>query len=149
LYERDHGRPSVLIDQSIEMLRRARARLETTSGNFPRHVVLARGDVRSLDFLRPVATTVLSAFVLHVLRDPVPLLRTLSRVAQPAASTIGVSSIFKSGGRSGVALAVLHAAGEMGPPRTLSSLEALMRAEVPGVLATEITGSVALLSVAR
>ena len=149
LYERDHGRPSVLIDQSIEMLRRARSRLEKINKSFPRHVVLARADVRSLELPRPVATTVLAAFVLHVLDDPVPLLRALSRVAQPTGSTIGVSSIFKSGGRSGVALAVLHAAGELGPPRTLSSLETLMRAQVPGTLSVDTTGSVALMSVVR
>jgi hypothetical protein len=111
--------------------------------------VLARGDVRSLDFPRPVATTALSAFVLHVLDDPVPLLRALSRVALPTSSTIGVSSIFKSGGRSNVALSVLHAAGELGPPRTLASLETLMRDEVSGSLTVDVEGSVALMSVAR
>ena len=149
LYERDRGRPSILIDQSIEMLRRARARLEQGAGTLPRHVVLARGDVRSLEFPRPFATTALSAFVLHVLDDPVPLLRALSRVARPTDSTIGVSSIFKSGGRSNVALAVLHAARELGPPRTLASLETMMRAEVPGALRVDIDGSVALMSVDR
>jgi ubiquinone/menaquinone biosynthesis C-methylase UbiE len=149
LYERDRGRPSVLIDQSIEMLRRARSRLEKTGGKLPRHVVLARGDVRTLDLSNPIATTALSAFVLHVLDDPVPLLRSLARVARPTGSTIGVSSIFKSGGRSNVALALLHAAGELGPPRTLSSLEGLMRAEVPGALAVDVDGSVALMTVAR
>jgi ubiquinone/menaquinone biosynthesis C-methylase UbiE len=149
LYERDRGRPVVLIDQSVEMLRRARSRLEKGTGVFPRHVVLARADVRMLDFARPVAATVLSAFVLHVLDDPLPLLRTLSRVARPTGSTIGVSSIFKSSGRSGVALAMLHAAGELGPPRTMPSLETLMRTEVPGALTVEVEGSVALMSVAR
>ena len=87
LYGHDRGRPVVLIDQSIEMLRRARSRLEKIAGTFPRHVALARADVRTLDFVRPVATTVLSAFVLHVLDDPVPLLRALSRVAHPTGST--------------------------------------------------------------
>lgn len=147
LYEQDRGRPSILIDQSLEMLRRARTRLEQRTGSFPRHVILARGDARTLDFVRGTAATVLSAFVMHVLDDPLPLLRSLSRVARPADSTIGVSSIFKSGGRSNVALRLLHAAGELGPPRTLATIEQMMRAEIPGDLEVEISGSVALMTV--
>jgi SAM-dependent methyltransferase len=149
VYERDHGRPSILIDPSIEMLRRARARLGSACGSFPRLVVLARGDARTVDFVRPIATTALSAFVMHVLDDPVPLLRALSRVAQPTDSTIAVSSIFKSGGRSNVALALLHAAGELGPPRTLSTIDQMMRSEIPGNLEVEISGSIALMTVER
>jgi len=147
LYEEDRGRPCVLIDPSIEMLRRARSRLEKVTGRFPRHVVLARGDARTLDFARGTATTALSAFVLHVLDDPVPLLRALSRVARPTGSTIAVSSIFKSGGRSNVALSLLHAAGELGPPRSLETIEQLMRSEIPGELSVDIAGSVALMTV--
>jgi ubiquinone/menaquinone biosynthesis C-methylase UbiE len=147
IYERDCGRPAILIDPSIEMLRSARARLEKASGAFPRHVVLARGDARTLEFPRATATTALSAFVMHVLDDPAPLLGSLSRVAQPKESTIAVSSIFKSGGRSNVALRLLHAAGELGPPRTLATIEQMMRAEIPGDLEVEISGSVALMTV--
>lgn len=149
LYEYDRGRPAILIDQSIEMLRRARARLANPSGVFPQHIVLARGDVRTLDFPHGTATTALSAFVMHVLDDPVPLLRTLFRVTKPSESMIGVSSIFKSGGRSNLALSLLHAVKELGPPRTLATIEGMMRAEIPGVLSTEIAGSVALMTVGR
>jgi ubiquinone/menaquinone biosynthesis C-methylase UbiE len=149
VYESDRGRPAILIDQSIEMLRRARARLEKPTGGFPSHVVLARGDVRTLDFPGGTATTALSAFVMHVLDDPAPLLRALSRVAQPANSTIAVSSIFKSGGRSNVALALLHAAKELAIPRSLAMIEQMMRAQIPGVLETTVDGSVALLTVGR
>ena len=149
LYERDRGRPAILIDPSIEMLRRARTRLESASGGFPRHVVLARGDARTLDSPRGTATTALSAFVMHVLDDPIPLLRSLSRVAQPANSTIGISSIFRSGGRSNAALALLHAAGEMGPPRSLATIEEMVRSEIAGDLEIEVTGSVALLTITR
>jgi ubiquinone/menaquinone biosynthesis C-methylase UbiE len=149
VYERDRGRPAILIDPSIEMLRRARARLEKASGSFPRHVVLARGDARTLDFPRGTATTALSAFVMHVLDDPIPLLRSLSRVAEPTNSTIAISSIFKSGGRSNVALSLLHSAGEMGPPRSLATIEQMVRSEIPGDLEVEVRGSIALLTVHR
>jgi ubiquinone/menaquinone biosynthesis C-methylase UbiE len=149
VYEQDRGRPAILIDPSIEMLRRARSRLEKTSGRFPRHVVLARGDARTLDFPRGTATTALSAFVMHVLDDPIPLLRSLSRVAQPTNSTIAVSSIFKSGGRSNLALSLLHRAGEMGPPRTLAMIEQLMRSEIAGDLKVDLSGSIALMTVER
>jgi SAM-dependent methyltransferase len=149
VYERDRGRPAILIDQSIEMLRRARSRLDEAPGGFPKHVVLARGDIRTLDFPRGTATTVLSAFVMHVLDDSIPLLRALSRVARPTDSTVAVSSIFKSGGRSNLALALLHAAGELGPPRTLETIETMIRAEIAGVLTTKIVGSVALATVER
>jgi len=149
VYATDRGRPAILVDQSIEMLRRGRARLENRSGRFPEHVVLARGDVRTLDFPAGTATTVLSAFVMHVLDDPIPLLRSLSGAARPSGSTIALSSIFKSGGRSNVALSALHAAGELGPPRDLLTIERMVRAEIPGELRTKIAGSVALLTVER
>ena len=149
VYQEDRGRAVILIDPSIEMLRRARSRLEKATGRFPRHVVLARGDARTLDFPNGTATTALSAFVMHVLDDPVPLLRSLSRVARPTNSTIAVSSIFQSGGRSNVALTVLHAAGELGPPRSLATIEQLMRAEIPGDLEVDLSGSVALMTVHR
>ena len=149
LYEQDRGRPSILIDPSIEMLRRARSRLEKNATGFPRHVVLARGDARTLDVARGTATTALSAFVMHVLNDAVPLLRALSRISQPAHSTIGVSSIFQSGGRSNVAARLLHAAGELGPLRSLSAIQHAMRAEIPGDLDVEVAGSVALMTIAR
>lgn len=86
---------------------------------------------------------------MHVLDDPTPLLRTLGRAAKPLDSTIALSSIFQSGGRSNVALSVLHAAGELGPPRDLPKIEQLIRAEIPGNLETAIAGSVALLTVER
>lgn len=75
--------------------------------------------------------------------------RALSHVAQPTGSTIGVSSIFKSGGRSNIALAVLHAARELGPPRTLATVEQLVRSEIAGSLSTDRPGSVALMTVSR
>src|SRR5438270_771880 len=64
VYARDSGRPAILIDQSVEMLRRARARLERAEGTFPRHVVLARGDVRTLDVAPGFAATTFANFVL-------------------------------------------------------------------------------------
>jgi SAM-dependent methyltransferase len=149
LYEHDRGRPVILVDQSIQMLRLARARIAGRSGKVPPHVVLARGDVRALDVTGNLATSVLAVFVLHVLDEPDALLRALDHVARPSASTIGLTSLHLAGGRGDVFLKLLHAAGELSVPRSRSTLDQLIAARIPGRAQVETDGSMAYITVTR
>ena len=127
----------------------ARVRLAGTSGVFPRHVALARGDVRTLDLTPGVATTALAMLVLHVLDEPEPLLRALSRVARERESTIGLTSLFRAGGRGDFFLSLLHAAGELSPPRTLATIGNLVADNIRGSVARETDGSMSSFTVTR
>jgi SAM-dependent methyltransferase len=149
LYTRDRGRPVVLIDESIAMLRLARARLNRLAGGVPRHVVLVRGDGRSLGVAQGIATTALAMLVLHVVNEPDALLQTLARVSRPTASTIGVASLFQAGGRGDMFLALLHAVGELSAPRSLAAIEQLVTTEIPGRRRVETDGSLAFVTVTR
>ncbi|MEP6493303.1 MAG: methyltransferase domain-containing protein [bacterium] len=149
LYAEDRGRPIVLIDQSIEMLRRARRRVRSRAGAVPSHVVLARGDVRDLRVTHAGATTVLAMHVLHVVDDASALLAALASFARPTGSTIGLSSIFLAGGRGDVFLRMLHAAGELATPRARHEIERLVGARVPGRMNVDVEGSMAFVTVGR
>jgi SAM-dependent methyltransferase len=149
LYDQNRGRPVILIDQSIEMLRLARARLARRTGEVPPHVLLARGDVRRLGVAAGQATTVLSMFVLHVVDEPQPLLLTLDDVARSTESTVGLTSLFLSGGRGDSFLRLLHRAGELSVPRSRAAIEALVAETISGQASVETDGSVSFIAVTR
>jgi SAM-dependent methyltransferase len=151
LYDEDRGRAVVLIDQSLEMLRRARTRLRERTGAVPRHVVLVRADARDM-CLPPetgIATTVLAMHVLHVVEDGDAFLATLGSLARPVASTIGLTSIVRAGGRGDVFLRILNAAGELATPRTRPEVEHLVAKHVRGSAAVELDGSMSFVTVTR
>lgn len=151
LYDDDRGRPAILIDQSLEMLRRARARLRRRTGGVPRHVVLVRGDARDIHVAPGAgpAATVLSMHVLHVVEEGAALLGTLGSLARPTESTIGLTSIVRAGGRGDVFLRMLHAAGELATPRTLGDVERLVAEHVPGRAAVDLEGSMSFWTITR
>jgi SAM-dependent methyltransferase len=149
LYDRDRGRPVILIDQSIEMLRLARARLASRTGGVPRHVLLARGDVRALGVAPGQGTTVLSMFVLHVVDEPKPLLLALDHLARSTESTVGLTSLFLAGGRGDVFLKLLHRAGELSVPRSRATIDALVADTICGRAGVDTDGSMSFITVTR
>jgi len=149
LYREDRGRSVILIDQSLTMLRIARRRLADRDGRLPSHVVLARGDARELRVSTGIGSTVLAMLVLHVLDDGAGFLSTLNALADPEHATVGVASIFRGGTRRGDAwLHVFEATREL-TGRSLSEIERMMSAAIPGSLRTETSGSMGFLTVVR
>ena len=149
LYREDRGRPVILIDQSLVMLRIARARLIGGDGRLPSHVILARGDARELRASTGIGSTVLAMLVLHVFDDGPGFLSTLNALADPQCATVGVASIFRGGSRRGDAwLRVFEATHEL-TGRSLSAIEQMMSAKIPGTLTTETSGSMGFLTVTR
>lgn len=70
----------VALDKSLDMLRVARARLQT---HVPDRVELRQGDFASLPFPAASFDTVLLHQVLHFAPDPVPALKEAARVTRP------------------------------------------------------------------
>jgi SAM-dependent methyltransferase len=149
LYDEDRGRPVILVDQSIEMLRLARARLVGRTGKVPRHVLLARGDVRLLGVAPGQAATVLSMFVLHVVDEPGPLLLSLDHLARSTESTVGLTSLFLAGGRGDVFLKLLYQAGELSVPRSRATIDALVADAISGRTSMDTDGSMSFITVTR
>lgn len=149
LYREDRGRPIILIDQSLVMLRIALARLIDREGRLPPHIVLARGDARELRASAGIGSTVLAMLVLHVLDDGPGFLSTLNALADPQHATIGVASIFRGGSRRGDAWLRLFEATHELTGRSLSEIEQMMSKAIPGMLRTDTSGSMAFLTVAR
>ncbi|MBF6328245.1 class I SAM-dependent methyltransferase [Nocardia transvalensis] len=113
------GRPLVLVDRSLAMLRRAAARIGT------RHAVFLQADLFALDRagLRPhVFETIACYGVLHLLSDPADALRRLSGQLAPRGSLYATSLVAETA-RARRMLAALHRSGEAATaPRTTTEL---------------------------
>jgi SAM-dependent methyltransferase len=146
LYDEPHDRPCILIDQSVAMLRMARDRLRARVGRVPTHVALVRADGRELPFIRGFASTVLSMHVLHVVHERAVFLQSLASLALPATSTIGLTSLVRTGSHRDALLSMLHAAGELSPPISEAQLSELVRRELPCAPTIDVVGNMAFVS---
>jgi len=126
---RGSQRPIVLLDYSIEMLRRARRRLEKCAGCVPENLILLQGDLFDLPFRPTTFTTVSAPFVIHLFQDVAPLIESLEHVLAPGAGLFVTSLISRPGSRfSNWYLQRLHKAGEVAAPRTAAQVQQLIEA---------------------
>ena len=72
-------RPIVLLDQSVKLLRMAKARLINLHGSVPPNMVFLHGDALELPFKPKSFTTIISMNLLHVLDDEENLAWTQKR----------------------------------------------------------------------
>jgi len=77
------GRTILAIDHSIEMLRRARHRLQASAGGHPDHVVLIQADLLDLPFQTARFSTVLSMGILHLFADASEMLHAVRAMLAP------------------------------------------------------------------
>ncbi len=80
VYASVSDRPVILMDQSIAMLRKARARMVQLCGEFPPNMAFLHGDALRLPFKTDVFGSVICLNLLHVLDDVHAFLRGLNRV---------------------------------------------------------------------
>jgi SAM-dependent methyltransferase len=114
-YLRHTSRPIVLLDRSIGMLQRARARLLALHNEVPAHIILLQGDLTALPFKANSFTTVLSWGTIHLFDEPVPILKALTN-ATSADGRLFLTSLI-SGRRLGTSyLKLLACSGEVAQP---------------------------------
>lgn len=140
-------RPVVLLDRSLDMLRRARRRLCRATGRMPENIVLVLGDAFALPFRDGAIATVASPGLLHLFEQPENLVRELVRVLAPGGGLYLTSLVLRPERRlSARWLAMLERQGEVARPRTLDELLArLTGAGVPGGLQGVARGNMAYL----
>ncbi len=76
-YSQHNDRPVVLIDQSLKMIRMAKAKLIKLGGHVPDNLVFLHADALQLPFRKYTCTTILSENLLHCLDDTNILLKQL------------------------------------------------------------------------
>jgi ubiquinone/menaquinone biosynthesis C-methylase UbiE len=73
-------RPIVFLDQSINLIKRAKSRLIKLNGNVPDNMIFLHGDALELPFKPKSFDTIISINLLHVLEDIEKILNQLNRV---------------------------------------------------------------------
>ncbi len=113
---------ALLVDRSVQMLRRAVKRLGGETEGLPTGVVALHADGGRLPFRSAIFSSILGLNLLHVPCDRKALVAECRRTLVPGHGRLFVSSLVRSGRWSDGYLALLHRAGECGTPLTRESL---------------------------
>ncbi|MDQ3929179.1 MAG: class I SAM-dependent methyltransferase [Chloroflexota bacterium] len=139
MYSRNLERPAVLLDQSIEMLKRGRARLVKRNGGVPENVYLLQGDLMDLPFRDGVFTTVMSMSTLHLFENGRELVANLTRqLAQ--GGELYMMSLVLDGSKSDGYLRFLNSGGQVATPRSPEEVVSLFAGQ-GGKLYKRLTGN--------
>jgi SAM-dependent methyltransferase len=80
LYATYSKRPVILLDQSLNLLRKAKSRLIKLCGKVPDNMVLIHADALQLPFVSAIFGTIISLNLLHCLKDVKTALMEMKRV---------------------------------------------------------------------
>jgi SAM-dependent methyltransferase len=147
-YAAHPGRPAVLLDQSLGMLRAARTRLDRVSRAGAAMRVLLQADLRDLPFRERVFETVLSMGVLHLLPEPDAVLAGLARLLAPGGRLFLNCLVLGRRWGNGY-LRMLHLGGAVGPPQTAAQMEAVVRRHLPGAMRLRQKGNMLFIEARR
>ena len=139
-------RQIIAFDQSLRMLRRARARLIELAGSVPERIVLLQADLNDLVFQPERFQTVLCMNVLHQFpraAELIPKLRTLLTEDGQLYLTSLVSNGRYIGDRW---LSTLHKTGEFVRPRSGMELSKLLEDSLGGSVSYRMKGNMAFAS---
>ena len=120
-------RPVIACDQSLDMLRRARARLSRLANPIPQHIFLIQADLRDIRF-RPVSfQTVLSMNVLHHYADVAGLVLKLRNLLTKDGCIYLTSLVTNNRFPGDHYLGALYNTGWLAQPRTTDALRELLQ----------------------
>jgi SAM-dependent methyltransferase len=120
-------RPIVACDQSLDMLRCARARLSKSANSVPEHIFLVQADVSDIPF-RPVSfQTVLSMNVLHHYADVAGLVLKLKNLLTESGCIYLTSLVTNNRFPGDHYLSALHNKGWLAQPRIKDELKKLLQ----------------------
>lgn len=126
-YLRHAERPIILVDRSLGMLAKARARLLRRFGRVPEHLTLLQADLFDLPFRSHRFATVLSWGTLHLFDDPEPTLAALRRMLAEDGH-LHLTSLVTGRPVGDRFLHLLHKVGEVATPAGIDALAARLAA---------------------
>jgi ubiquinone/menaquinone biosynthesis C-methylase UbiE len=132
----------VLLDQSMKLLRMAKARLTNLHGSVPPNMVFLHGDALQPPFKPKSFTTIISMNLLHVLDDVRKVLLGFKSVMADGA-TVSFSTLIKSGRFADTYLNMLGKANAV-VPRTADQLLAIFN-EVAMPVKHHVSGNMAFI----
>lgn len=136
-------RPLIAFDQSLAMLRRARARLIKLSGAMPEHVLLLQADLSDLPFHPAGFHTILCMNVLHHFEDAARLLPRLKGLLAPDGHLYLTSLVANNRFIGDRYLAALYASGEFVRPRSNLELREILDSALCGKVSYRTKGNMA------
>lgn len=120
----------VAFDQSLAMLRRARARLRKLSGRVPEHVRLLQADLNDLPFRQKSFRTVMCLNVLHQIDDAAGLIVGLNELLSQTGDLYLTSLVSTDRTIGDWYLKALYRTGEFVRPRNERELRELFRQRI-------------------
>jgi len=123
----ESGRPIIACDQSLDMLRRARARLAESASSIPEHIFLVQADLSDVPFRAASFQTVLSMNVLHHYADVVSLVLKLKDLLVERGCIYLTSLVTNNRLLGDRYLSALHNKGWLVQPRTKDELKELLQ----------------------
>lgn len=120
------GRMVIACDQSLDMLRRARARLRKFGGQARSDIFLVQADLRDLPFRQNIFQTVLCMNVLHHCADAEVLLRALNQLLTATGQLYLTSLVLSKRLLGDAYLRLLHKQGWIVRPRSAAELNRLI-----------------------
>ena len=141
-------RPIVALDESLGMLRRARARLAGPDGRLPAHVLLLQGDLFDLPFRPGSFATVLAEGVLHLVPAAAALVGALDATVADG-GRLYLASLVTSGRRADHYLRWIHLLGEAARPRGAEELRRLLARAARPPAAYTVKGNMAYATLRR
>ena len=141
-YRAAPDRPIVVLDQSLDMLQRARARLADARGKTPPHVAFLQADLLDPPFRPGAFRTVMSMGMLHLFDDAATLAASLEALLLPDGG-LYLTSLVENGRLGDRYLRFLHRQGEVAAPRTAAVLESQLCGALRRRLDYSATGNMA------
>ncbi len=142
LYADYSDRPVILLDQSLNLLGKAKARLVRRKGSVPPNLVFLHADALNLPFRSGTIPTVISLNLLHCLEDMEAVLREWKRVST-AGGSVAATTLIRNNRWGDGYLNVLSRTDQMFSRGADQLCEVFQKADLPAELHTR--GNLALI----
>ena len=138
-------RPVVLVDRSVNMLRRARQRMIEQSGAVPKNVVFLQADVYDLPFDPGSFDTVAAHGLIHLFDEAPPVADALQRCVAPGGGLYVTSLVHADRAVGDTYLDLANRAGEVGRPKTPAQVKAAIESATGVAADQRLVGNMAFM----
>lgn len=135
----------VLVDRSLQMLRRGIRRLGSSQSAPPSGITVLHADAAALPIRDGVFSTILSLNLLHVPCNRPAIVAACARTLLPGRGRLFVSVLVRSGRWSDAWMRALHGTGELDAPLTLDELREMIAGHWAVIESATVEGNMCFL----